>query len=131
MTTHHLYDKALADVHAHLVASVQMQHQKALVVRLLHALDARADKVLAQEHTEHRRFRGIFKPALREMHAGAADAAVNEELSVAAGHTQRKKQQIAFRLLHLVDFRTGDVFRKFSGKAGQKHTVKRHLKAPP
>ena len=87
--------------------------------------------MLAQEHTEHRRFGGIFKRAGREMHPRAAHTAVHEQLGIAALRAHGQQQQVALRLLHLVDARAGQALRQLPHQAMQKHCVHWHVTAPP
>ena len=87
--------------------------------------------MLAQKHAEHRRFGRIFKRAGREMHPRAAHAAVHEQLRVAALRAHGQQQQVALRLLHLVDARAGQALRQFLRQAVQKTAVHWHVTAPP
>ena len=88
-------------------------------------------KVLAQEHAEHRRFGRIFKRPGRKMHPRAAYAAVHEQLCVAALRAHGQQQQVALRLLHLVDARAGQALRQLLRQAVQKNCVHWHVTAPP
>ena len=131
LAAEHLDDELLFDRRAEFVAPVEVEHEHALKIRLGNARDARTDKVLAQEHAEHRRFGRIFKRAGREMHPRAAHAAVHEQLRVAALRAHGQQQQVALRLLHLVDARAGQALRQFLRQAVQKNCVHWHVTAPP
>ena len=65
------------------------------------------------------------------MHARTADAAVNQKPLVPVARTQAEQQQIALRLLHLVDFRAENLRRKLHMKPGEKHSIQWHVRAPP
>ena len=127
----HLDDEPLFDRCAEFIAAVEIQHEHTLKVRLRNTRDARADEVLAQEHAEHRRFGRVFKRAGREMHPRAAHAAVHEQLCVAALCAHGQQQQVALRLLHLVDARTGQALRQLLRQSVQKNCVHWHVTAPP
>jgi len=131
LAAEHLDNKLLFDRRAEFIPPVEVEDEHTLKIRLGNARDACADKMLAQEHTEHRRFGGIFKCAAREMHARAADTAVHEQPGIAALRAHGQQQQIPLRLLHLVDARAGQALRELPRQAVQKHCVHRHIKAPP
>ena len=131
LAAEHLDNKLLSDRRAEFIPPVKVEDEHALKIRLGNARDARADKMLAQEHTEHRRFGGIFKSSARKMHARAADTAVHEQSGIAALRAHGQQQQIPLRLLHLVDARAGQALRELPRQAMQKHCVHRHIKAPP
>ena len=128
LAAEHLHNKLLFHRRAHFVARVEVQNQQPLKVRLHERFDPRADKVLAQQHTEHRRLLRVFKAPLRQMHARAADAAVDEKLFVAVACAQTQQQQVALRLLHLVNLRAGDARFQFAGQPREKYSVQRHSK---
>ena len=127
----HFNNELLFDRRAELIAPVEIEQEHALEVRLGNTRDARADQMLAQKHAEHRRLGRIFKRAGREMHPRAAHAAVHEQLRVAALRAHGQQQQVALRLLHLVDARAGQALRQFLRQAVQKNCVHWHVTAPP
>ena len=131
LAAEHLDNKLLFDRRAEFITPVEVEDEHALKIRLGNARDARTDEVLAQEHTEHRRFGGIFKCAARKMHTRAADAAVHEQSGIAALRAHGQQQQIPLRLLHLVDARAGQALRQLLRQAVQKHCVHWHVTAPP
>ena len=128
---HHLDDQRAHGLGSHLVARVHADLQQALAVLPVQRSDARADKMLAQQHAEHRRRGGVFKAALGEMHARAADAAVHQKSGVSVVRAQAQQEQIALRLLHLVDSGADDLRLKLRSQPGEKHGVQRHFRAPP
>ena len=131
LAAEHLDYEPLFDRRAEFIAPVKVEHEHALKVRLSNARDARTDEVLAQEHAEHRRFGRIFKSAGREMHPRTAHAPVHEQLCVAALRAHGQQQQVALRLLHLVDARAGQALRQLLRQAVQKNCVHWHVTAPP
>ena len=73
--------------------------------RLRERDDARADKVLAQQHAEHRRLGRIFKARVRQMDAGVAGARGDQQAGVPLRGAQGEEQHVPLGLLHLVDLR--------------------------
>ena len=131
LAAEHLDNKLLFDRRAEFIPPVEVEHEHTLKIRLRNSRDARTDEMLAQEHTEHRRFGGVFKRAAREMHTRAAHTAVHEQPGIAALRAHGQQQQVALRLLHLVDARAGQALRQFLRQAMQKNCVHWHVTAPP
>lgn len=131
LAAEHLDNKLLFDRRAEFVPAVKVEHEHTLKIGLRDGRNARTDEMLAQEHTEHRRFGGVFKRAAREMHTRAADAAVHEQPGIAALRAHGQQQQIPLRLLHLVDACAGQRLRELLRQAMQKNCVHWHVTAPP
>ena len=85
-----------------LVGDAEGQNDDALQIRLLDGLDARADKMLAQQHAEHRRLRRIVMRLLRKLDARLVWVHAQQHPLIAA-HEQH--DAVAHGLLHLVDTR--------------------------
>ena len=126
----HFEHEGLFHVLAHLVEGVEVKEQDPLALRLVELRDARADKVLAQQHAEHRRLGGIFKARVRQVRPRAADAAAEDETAVPGGTVEAQQHGVALRLLHLVDLSAHDGGAQLRGERGESDGIKWHRSFP-
>ena len=116
----------LADL-AKLIRALERQDHHALKVRLLDGQYARADQVLAQQHTEHRRLGGVVAQNIRELDARLVRARVEQQPQITA---QQQNDLVARGLLHLVDARPDELGAKFIQNCPQADRVKWHRHPP-
>ena len=103
----HAFEHELLLAHlSEFVRALERQDHHALEVRLLDRKHARADQMLAQQHTEHRRLGGIVAQDACELNARLIRARIEQQPQVAA---QQQNDLVARRLLHLVDARADEL----------------------
>ena len=127
----HLHRQPFPGQVAHLVSCIQIEHQHTLMLRLLQSGDARAHKMLAQQHTEHGRLRRVFHALPGEMHPGIPGPRRDKQAGISASAPQGQDQHVPFRLLHLVNLCALQLFPQFGGQCAEAYGVKRHFTPPP
>ena len=125
-----LHHQALVGGHAQFVPGVQLQDQHPLPVRLGHGGNARAHQVLAQQHTEHGRLRGIFKAGSGHMDPGVPRPGGQQQPQILPLCPQGEQQQIPLGLLHLVDPPLGDALLQLRRQGVNTDSVKWHVLPP-
>ena len=124
---HQLQDQLLTAGHAHLVRAVKAEAQDAFGGGLREFRDASAGEVLAQEHTEHRRLRGIVKARLRQMNARTVDIRREQELFPPA---ELQQHGVAGGLLNFINARAEQDRLQLLYDGSQKVSVKGHSLPP-
>ena len=127
---HQLADQALLDRVAHLVGAVEGEGRAALHGGLLDGTQPRAAEVLAQEHTEHGRLRGIFGGGGGQVEPGRGGIRRQQQLLPAFFGPQEQDHGVPGGLVDLLHPGTRSLTAQLTEHRGEKICVKCH-KAPP
>ena len=102
---HDFTDDAQPLLLAQLVDAVKVQKQHAVTAGLPQAHQLAAAETLAQQHTEHRRLRGIFRRFDAEVDARRIGARGEQQLARALVGAKHQHQLVAVGLINLTDAR--------------------------
>ena len=127
---HQLGNQRLFHMVAHLVDAVKGEPGQPLHGGLLHRHQPSAQKVLAQQHTEHGGLSGIFRGTARQMEPGRGGIGGQQEPAPALFGFQVQQHRIPGGLVDLVDPGRIRGFPDLVQHRGEKIRVKCH-KAPP
>ena len=121
-----LEDQVLAAGHTQLVRAVERQVEHALGRGLADTGKPAARQMLAQQHAEHRRLRGVFQLRLRQVDARPVAVGGQQQSSTAVAPAQLEHDGVARGLLDLVYAGPDKGGAQLCGDGREKHGVKWH-----